>query len=49
MRTGGASTSSLSHRLLLTKEDAKACRAHGIKTNYMMCSMKYITKLFEFI
>lgn len=49
MRTGGASTSSVSHRLLLTKEDAKACKTHGIRSNYIMCSLKYFTKLFEFI
>lgn len=49
MRTGGASTSNLSHRLLLTKEDAKACRHNGIYSNYIMCSLKYITKIFEFL
>lgn len=49
MRTGGASTRSISHRLLLTTEDAKACRRHGIYSNFLMCSLKYITKSFEFI
>lgn len=48
MRTGGASTKNISHRLLLTKEDAKACRDNGIYSNYLMCSMKYLTKIFEF-
>lgn len=49
MRTGGMSTSSISHRLLLTKEDAKACRRYGIYSNFLMCSVKYITKVFEFL
>lgn len=49
MRTGGMSTSSLSHRILLTKEDVKACRKYGIYTNFLMCSTKYLTKIFEFV
>lgn len=49
MRTGGASTRSISHRLLLTKEDAKACKRYGIYSNFIMCSVKYLTKIFEFL
>lgn len=49
MRTGGASTSSIKHRMLLTKEDAKACRKYGIYSNFLLCSVKYFTKMFEFI
>lgn len=49
MRTGGASTRSIAHRLLLTKEDARACRKYGIYSNFLLCSVKYFTKLFEFI
>lgn len=49
MRTGGASTSSIKHRLLLTREDAKACRRYGIYSNFLLCSVKYFTKMFEFI
>lgn len=49
MRTGGMSTSSIANRIQLTKEDAKACRRYGIYSNFLMCSVKYITKVFEFI
>ena len=49
MRTGGLSTSSISHRLQLTREDAKACRKYGVYSNFILCSVKYITKVFEFI
>jgi len=49
MRTGGMSTSSISHRLTLTKEDAKACCKYGIYSNFLLCSVKYFTKIFEFI
>lgn len=48
MRTGGISTSAFSHRLLITAEDAAACRKNGIYSNFVMCSMKYFTKIFEF-
>ncbi len=49
MRTGGASTRNIYRRLLLTKEDAKACRKHGIYSNFIMCSVKYFSKVLEFI
>lgn len=49
MRTGGISTSNFSHRILITKEDAKACKNNGIYSNFFFCSVKYITKIFEFI
>lgn len=49
MRTGGASTKNISNRLLLTKEDAIACRRNGIYSNFLMCSCKYLTKIFEFL
>lgn len=48
MRTGGMSTNSFSSRLRLTHEDAKSCRRYGIYSNFLMCSVKYITKVFEF-
>lgn len=48
MRTGGISTRSWRHRLLCTREDVRACRANGIRTNFLLCSAKYLTKLFEF-
>lgn len=49
MRTGGMSTNSVRNRLLITKEDAKACRNNGIYSNVLLCSVKYFTKIFEFI
>lgn len=48
MRTGGVSTKSLSNRLLITKEDAVACRRNGVYSNVLLCSVKYLTKIFEF-
>lgn len=49
MRTGGMSTRNLKNRLQLTKEDAKACRHYGLYSNFIMCSVKYLTKIFEFL
>ena len=49
MRTGGMSTNSISSRLTITHEDAKACRRNGIYSNFLLCSAKYFTKVFEFI
>lgn len=49
MRTGGISTSNFSHRILITKEDAIACRKNGIYSNFILCSVKYLTKVFEFL
>lgn len=49
MRTGGMSTNSIANRIQLTKEDAKACRRYGLYSNFLMCSVKYITKVFEFM
>lgn len=49
MRTGGMSNSSIKNRLLLTKEDARACRKNGIYSNVFLCSFKYFTKVFEFL
>lgn len=48
MRTGGMSTRSWRHRILGTREDARACRANGIRSCFAMCSVKYLTKMFEF-
>jgi glycosyltransferase involved in cell wall biosynthesis len=48
MRTGGMSTKNMRNRLLLTKEDVKACRRYGLYSNFLMCSCKYAVKLFEF-
>lgn len=48
MRTGGISTKSIRNRLLITKEDVKACRRYGFYTNVLFVSVKYIYKIFEF-
>ncbi len=49
MRTGGLSNNSFRNRLLLTHEDAKACRENGLYSNFLLCCTKYITKIFEFL
>lgn len=49
MRTGGVSTKSMANRLLITREDAKACRKNGMYSNVLLCSVKYFTKVFEFL
>lgn len=48
MRTGGMSTRNWRNRLLLTVEDAKACRRYGLYSNFLLCCLKYFTKIFEF-
>lgn len=48
MRTGGMSTRSIKNRLLITKEDVKACRTYGLYTNPILISIKYLYKIFEF-
>lgn len=49
MRTGGVSTKNIRNRLLITKEDVRACRAYGLYTNKLFISMKYLYKIFEFL
>ena len=48
MRTGGMSTKSVSHRLITTREDVKACLRYGLYTNILFVSVKYLYKVFEF-
>jgi len=48
MRTGGVSTRNIRNRLLLTVEDAKACRDNGYYSNVLLCSFKYFAKVLEF-
>lgn len=48
MRQGGLSTQGAKSRLILNKEDIKACRRYGMKTNYAFISCKYFKKIFEF-
>lgn len=48
MRMGGVSTKNLNSRMLLNKEDVKACKRNGISTNRFMIMFKYFYKIFEF-
>jgi glycosyltransferase involved in cell wall biosynthesis len=48
MRTGGASTRGVKSRLQLIKDDVRGCRENGIYTNFLMISMKFLYKIFEF-
>jgi len=48
MRIGGVSTVSLSN-YLHNKENARACKENGIKTNLLLLSFRYILKVFEFV
>ncbi|HEX6181584.1 MAG TPA: glycosyltransferase family 2 protein [Chitinophagaceae bacterium] len=49
MRTGGVSNKNIMSRYTLNKEIVKACRENGIKTNMLKLSLKYFSKIFEFI
>lgn len=48
MRVGGVSTKNVKNRILITREDVKACRRYGLYTNVLMVSLKYMYKVFEF-
>lgn len=48
MRVGGISTKNVHNRLLISREDVKACRDNGIYTNLFFISFKYLYKVFEF-
>lgn len=48
MRTGGVSTKNIKNRLLITREDVKACKRNGLYTNIVFISTKYLYKIFEF-
>lgn len=47
MRTGGLSTKNLKNRFLSMIEDVKACRKHGLYSNWLLMSLKYFYKVFE--
>lgn len=49
MRTGGVSNQSVKSRYILNKEIIKACAENGIQTNMFRLSMKYFTKVFEYL
>jgi glycosyltransferase involved in cell wall biosynthesis len=49
MRTGGVSNKNIMSRYTLNKEIVKACRENGIRTNMLKLSLKYFSKVFEYI
>lgn len=49
MRTGGVSNQSVKSRYILNKEIIKACAENGINTNMAKLSLKYFTKIFEYL
>jgi glycosyltransferase involved in cell wall biosynthesis len=49
MRTGGVSNQSIKSRYILNKEIVKACKANNVDTNIGLLSLKYFTKVTEFI
>lgn len=49
MRTGGASTAGLKSRVVIMKEHLRALKAHGIYSNFLMLSLRYIYKVYELI
>ncbi len=49
MRTGGVSNKNFFSRYILNKEIIKACRENGVRTNMLLVSLKYLSKVFEYI
>lgn len=49
MRTGGISNASIKSRYILNQEIVKACREHGIESNMLLLSGKYLFKVFEYL
>lgn len=49
MRTGGASSSWLTSWKPIMKEHLRALKAHGIYSNFLMLSLRYIYKVYELI
>ncbi len=47
MRSGGVSNKNINNRLIINKEQALACKKHGIYTNSVLISFKYFLKIFE--
>lgn len=48
MRTGGLSTKSWKSNIIINKEDLRACRENGLKTNYFWLYSRYFKKILEF-
>lgn len=49
MRLGGISTASLKSTWIINREDLRACRENGLKTNYIRLYFRYFRKILEFI
>jgi len=49
MRTGGVSNKNALSRYILNKEIIKSCRENGVNTNMFLLSLKYLSKVFEYI
>lgn len=47
MRMGGVSTKSIKSNLILNTEIVRACRENGIRTNYAMVGIKYVSKIMQ--
>lgn len=48
MRTGGVSTRDINSKRILLKEDVRACRENGIRTNQFLIALKYLYKFLEY-
>jgi glycosyltransferase involved in cell wall biosynthesis len=49
MRTGGVSNQTLKSRYVLNREIVRACRENGVQTNMVLLSLKYFSKVGEYI
>jgi hypothetical protein len=49
MRTGGVSNQTLKSRYVLNREIVRACRENGVQTNMALLSLKYFSKVGEYI
>lgn len=47
MSLGGVSTSGLASKILLNREVMRACKQHGIRTNWLFLMVKYPLKLWD--
>ena len=47
MRVGGVSTRGVKSHRIIMKEHLKACREHGIYTNVVILSLRYVYKIYE--
>lgn len=49
MRTGGVSNKNILSRYTMNKEVVRACRENDVDTNMFIISLKYFSKIFEYI